>query len=98
MTDPIAVGAILVALVLLTMTIGARLMTDIAGLKASIDTYIANVNKLIEQHKADVDKAIADAVARDDAEEAVDLQAVKDQVDAANAKLVLPEFEPSGNS
>lgn len=70
---------------------------NIAALKSSVETYVSSVNTMIEQSKAEVSKAIADAIAKDDADEAVDLQALKKQVDDAQAKLVPPPppFEPS---
>ena len=70
----------------------------LADLKASIDGFIATVNALVETHKTTVAEAAAKAVADDDAGEAVDLKALKDTIDAANAALVVPPappFEPS---
>lgn len=96
MTDPIAVGAILFALVLLTMTIGARLMDKIDELKAAIDAYIAKV----EAYKLNVAKLIEDAkkaaVEADDAEEAVRLTELENKVNAAGETL--GGFEPSANA
>lgn len=70
---------------------------NIASLKKLIEKYIATVNAAMEQAKVDVNKAVADAIAKDDADEAVDLQALKQQIDEAQAKLVPPPppFEPS---
>lgn len=73
-----------------------KAMADsIVELRASINAYIANVNKLIEQHKTDVAKIVADAIKADDDGESVELADIKKDVDEANAKLVVPPFKPS---
>lgn len=73
-------------------------------LKGLFDAYTAKVAEYVaaaEQHKTDVAKAVADAVAADDAEEAVDIDALKAAIEAAAAKVpappVPPAFEPSNN-
>lgn len=69
-----------------------------ASYQALVDAYVAAA----EQHKADVAQAVTDAIAKDDAGEEVDLQALKDAMTAAAAKVppapaAPPAFTPSGN-
>lgn len=66
-----------------------------AALKASLDSYIADVQKLVDQAKADTATAIAKAVADDRAGRDVDLVALQAEVEAAHAKIVIPPFQPS---
>lgn len=74
----------------------------IASLKQTFDAYAASVNAYIaaaEAHKDEVAKAVAEAVAKDDDDEDVDLKELQAAIQAAAAKVppapTAPAFEPS---
>lgn len=67
------------------------LMSAFTDLKTAVETYIAAV----EVYKANVAQMIADAVAKDDADEDVDLKALQSEVDAAGASLNPPVVPPA---
>lgn len=62
------------------------LMTAFTDLKDAVNKYIADV----AIYKANVTQLIADAIAAHDAGEDVDLMALKDAVDVADADLTTP--------
>lgn len=69
---------------------------DLSAYAAAVDAYVQAQN----QAHADVDKAVADAIAKDDAGEEVEMKALRDQIAAARAKVPAPPtppptFEPS---
>lgn len=75
---------------------------DLSALKTAFTDYAAKVDAYVaaaEQHKVAVAKAVADAIAADDAAEGADLQALRATIDAAAAKVpaapVAPVFEAS---
>lgn len=70
---------------------------SLAGLKDDFAAYAADVEKLVAQNKADVAKIIADAIAKDDAGETVELTDIQKDIKTAHDKLVVPPFEPSAN-
>lgn len=77
---------------------------DFSGLTALLADYSAKVDAYVqaaEQHKADVKKAVDDAIAADDASEITALENIKAKIEAAAAKVpappVAPTFEPSNN-
>lgn len=78
-------GGIFLLMVFSLGTLKTRsiLMAAFDDLKASVEKYIADVNAF----RQTVAQAIEDAIAADDAGEAVDLNALKAEVDAADAEL-----------
>lgn len=67
------------------------LMSTFTDLKTSVEKYIADV----EAYKVNVAQMIADAVVKDDANEDVDLAALKAEVDAAGSSLNPPVVPPA---
>lgn len=63
------------------------IMAKFEELKASVEQYIAGVEAWAATANADVQKLIDAAIAADDAGEEVDYGALKDEVDAAFAKV-----------
>jgi hypothetical protein len=59
------------------------IMPALDDLKASVDKLVAD----FATYKDGVQKLIADAIAKDDADEEVDLKALKEKVDALDAEM-----------
>lgn len=80
----------------------SELMAKFDELKTSVEAYIAAVQAWAGPAQVDVQKAIDDAIAADDAGEEVDFQNLKDEVDAAFAKIpaapVVPEPGPGASN
>lgn len=66
---------------------GHKLMTAFTDLKAEVEAYAADVDEAL----ASIEQKIADAITADDAGEDIDLNALKDFVVAARARVKPPE-------
>ncbi len=68
----------------------------IAALSAKIDEFVARFDAFLAEQAADIQRAVNEAIAADDAQEAVDLDAMKEKIDGALAKIP-PKFDASAN-
>ncbi len=72
----------------------------IEALSAKLNEYFAAVNAALADQAAAIRKAVDEAIAADDAQEAVDLNAMKGKIEDELAKLppAPPVFDPSANN